>query len=141
MGRKRIEAVCESDEATRDFAAAWAPALAPNDVVALYGCLGAGKTTWVQGLVRGLNGQPLQVQSPTFVYLHPYEADLPVYHFDLYRLQSFEEFNLMGFDEYFEMGGVAVVEWPERLGPLLPCRAYWIRLSILSEHARRLVIQ
>ncbi|MBF8263772.1 MAG: yjeE [Parachlamydiales bacterium] len=141
MGRDRIEAICESAEATQDFAAGWASTLSPHCVIALSGGLGAGKTTFMKGLLRGLNGQPLEVQSPTFVYLHPYLADLPVYHFDLYRLRSSEEFRLMGFDEYFEMGGITAIEWPERIGSLLPDRAIWIHFSMLSEHSRQLVIQ
>jgi tRNA threonylcarbamoyladenosine biosynthesis protein TsaE len=141
MGRKRIETLCASAEATCEFAAKWASMLAPNDVIALSGDLGAGKTTFIQGLVSGLHGQPFQVQSPTFVYLHPYDADLSVYHFDLYRLQSSQEFCLMGFDEYFEMGGITAIEWPERIESLLPKRAIRIYLTAPSEHVRHLVIQ
>lgn len=111
-----------------------------GEILALSGDLGAGKTTFVQGLVRGLGGMESQVQSPTFVYLNEYIARLPVYHFDLYRLRTAQDFFSMGFDEYFEKKGLVVIEWPERIGPLLPAPIR-VHLRIKAPNQRELVIE
>ena len=85
----------------------------------LSGELGAGKTTFVRGFLRGL-GWRGKVGSPTFTLIEPYEAGpIPVYHFDLYRLRSPGELEAIGFRDYFDGRGVCIVEWPERAGALL----------------------
>lgn len=104
--------------------------LSPFTVVCLFGELGAGKTTFVKGLVESatqLNGSI--VQSPTFTYLNIYEGVQTVYHFDLYRLQSADDFLKMGFDEYFEAGGICCIEWSERLGNYLPSNSLSVHLT------------
>jgi tRNA threonylcarbamoyladenosine biosynthesis protein TsaE len=103
--------------------------LEPNAVLALSGDLGAGKTTFVKGIVEGLLGNPLQVQSPTFVYLHLYQGKFPIHHFDLYRLQNFEQFLALGFEEYFSMHGICVIEWSEKILSLLPAHTLFIHLA------------
>ena len=95
----------------------------------------------MQGLVQGLGGSQDMVQSPTFVYLHHYPTNPPVFHFDLYRLRSIDDFFAMGFEEYFEKEGITAIEWPERIASILPPAAIKIRLSLVSETARRLVIE
>ena len=140
MGRERIDLLLDGEEATRESAARLAPTLCRNTIIALYGDLGAGKTTWMQGLIRGLGGSEEMVQSPTFVYLHLYKTPIPVFHFDLYRLRTSEEFCSMGFHEYFEQDGITAIEWPERIASILPLEAITIRLSHVSENVRRMVI-
>lgn len=83
-------------------------------ILALTGPLGAGKTTFVKGLVPPASER--DVQSPTFTLLNPYPT---LFHFDLYRLKSTADFLALGFDEYFEQG-FCVIEWPERIASLLP---------------------
>lgn len=128
-------------EATKNFAARFARELSPNTILALHGDLGAGKTTFMQGLVRGLGGQEDLVQSPTFTYLHRYSAEILVFHFDLYRLKQPNDFLAMGFEEMFEQGGITAIEWPERIGSLLPQKHISITLTHISEHTRQLEIQ
>lgn len=95
--------------------------LEESSFLALFGDLGTGKTTFVKGLVEGLGGQANEVQSPTFVYLNIYEGKkLPIYHFDLYRLQTPADFLEKGLEEYFFKKGICVIEWPERILPILP---------------------
>lgn len=102
-------------------------------VVCLFGELAAGKTTFIKGLVFGAaQVDPSHVQSPTFTYLHIYEGQKIVYHFDLYRLRDIDEFLSMGFDEYFEAGGICCIEWSERIASYLPSN----RLSILLTHEK-----
>jgi len=143
MGRNRIEIILEGCEATRSFAAAFSQDLlrhSHSSLIALSGDLGAGKTTFMQGLVAGLGGCEAMVQSPTFVYLHHYPTATPVFHFDLYRLRSADDFLAMGFEEYFDKPGITAIEWPERIASILPSTAIRIHLSVISETARCLVI-
>lgn len=140
MGRKRVETLLGGAEATQEFATRFARDLPPNAVIALSGELGAGKTTFVKGLVYGLGGSIDWVQSPTFVYLHQYPTKLRTAHFDLYRMRSAADFLAMGFEEYFENGGITAIEWPERIASILPASCIKIELCIVSETQRLLVI-
>ena len=122
MGRERI--ILTGPEETIYFGAQFAPKLMTNSILALQGDLGAGKTTFVQGLLNGFKIQDV-AQSPTFTYLQIYGNSL--YHFDLYRLPSERDFLLLGFDEFFFAGGITVIEWPERIQSLLPPQTVLIR--------------
>lgn len=105
--------------ATMALGARLAAAAAPGDVIALWGGLGAGKTTLARGFLRAL-GFAEEVPSPTFTLVQSYElANLTVWHFDLYRLARPQEAWELGLEEALE-SGVALIEWPERLGALLP---------------------
>lgn len=114
------EIILDGADQTCDFAARFALTLPKKCLLALFGDLGSGKTTFMQGLVRGLGGIEEEVHSPTFVYLHHYSANIPIFHFDLYRLKKSEDFFTLGFDEYFEKEGVTAIEWPERIEDQLP---------------------
>lgn len=87
-------------------------------MVVLEGTLGAGKTTFAQGIAQGL-GVVEDVTSPTFALVHEYQGNLPLFHMDLYRLASEEEFEQIGGWEYFRRGGVCLIEWADRLGDSL----------------------
>ena len=87
--------------------------LSPGTVVAFTGDLGAGKTAFVRGMARGL-GIPQRVTSPTFTIVNEYEGDIPLFHFDLYRLGSSDELFDIGWEDYLARGGVCAVEWSER---------------------------
>lgn len=133
-----VQCLLENAEETRAFAESLAPALPPNTLIALYGDLGAGKTTFVQGLVRGLGSKDDLAQSPTFTYMHTYPCLPTLTHFDLYRLVSPDDFLSMGFHESFETGGIVAIEWPERISNLLPPSHLEIRLTHVSETTRKL---
>src|SRR5256885_8265393 len=101
---------------TESVAADLARGFRGGEVVALHGELGAGKTQFVRGLVRGLGGDPHAVSSPTFVLLNVYDAGrLAVYHLDAYRVAGADDFEGIGFAELLEQGGVVAIEWPERV--------------------------
>lgn len=91
-------------------------------VLSLSGDLGAGKTTFTQGLALGL-GIEDPIQSPTFVYCNQYEGRLPLFHLDLYRMKGEKDFLGLGFEEYLDGQCVCVIEWPERIRSLLPPHA------------------
>lgn len=116
-------------DATARLAVALAALLRPGDVVALRGDLGTGKTTFARALIRALTGTDEDVPSPTFTLVQIY--DLPfgmLWHFDLYRLAGPEEVIELGWDEA-RAEGIALVEWPDRLGPLLPAERLDIVLT------------
>lgn len=86
--------------------------VAPGSVVALFGGLGAGKTAFVRGLARGM-GLDARVVSPTYTIVNEYGGDVPLFHFDLYRLSSGDELFDIGWEDYLRRGGVCAVEWSE----------------------------
>ena len=98
-----------------------APVLLPGDVITLSGDLGAGKTTFVQGVASAL-GVTAPVTSPTFVIIHHYEGRFPVVHMDVYRLEYIQEVLDLGFEELLQPDAVMLVEWGEAVSPLLPRR-------------------
>lgn len=109
----------DNEAHTLAFGNAIAPLLKPGDVIALHGGLGVGKTTFTRGLVRALMPDIQEVPSPTYTLVQAYEApDFPIWHFDLYRLESPDEMDEMGWDETPQ--GVAIIEWPEKAGKRLP---------------------
>jgi tRNA threonylcarbamoyladenosine biosynthesis protein TsaE len=110
-------------------------------VICLFGELAAGKTTFIKGLVHGATQlDPSIVQSPTFTYLHIYEGQKTVYHFDLYRLRDIDEFLSMGFDEYFEAEGICCIEWSERIAAYLPPNSLLIFLEHVREDQRLITL-
>jgi tRNA threonylcarbamoyladenosine biosynthesis protein TsaE len=128
-----------SVEETIGFARRWSERLRPNDVVALVGDLGAGKTQFVKGLLLGIESGDAAT-SPTFTLLHEYRGGrLPIFHFDLYRLREPAEIEEIGFADYLEDGGVTVIEWADRFPHLLPGRTRWLRFEIVDESRRRIM--
>ena len=127
------------ENGTWEVARRFAATLKPGDVVCLEGDLGAGKTTFTQGLCAAL-GAKRAVTSPTFCIVseHPAEAFLVV-HMDLYRLHGEEDVLQIGWEDYLARGAVLVVEWPDRAGALIPEDAKHVRFSYgESEGARKI---
>jgi tRNA threonylcarbamoyladenosine biosynthesis protein TsaE len=92
--------------------------LVPGDIVLLFGDLGAGKTTFTQGICQGLGlSDGEYIRSPTFTLINEYQGKLPIYHIDLYRIESLEEMETLGLEEVLFGQGVAIVEWSEKLFP------------------------
>ena len=116
-----------------------AECLRPGDVVALYGDLGAGKTAFVRGLARGL-GIRESVSSPTFTIVNEYPGKIPLFHFDMYRLNSEEELFDIGWEDYLDRGGVCALEWSERVEGAIGPEAVRVTLRRLDETGREIVI-
>ena len=129
-----------ADEATtRIVGRHLAALLRAGDVVALYGDLGAGKTTLSRGLINAIMGEETEVPSPTYTLVQTYEAPaFPIFHFDLYRLESPDELVELGWDET-EIG-LALIEWPERAGTQLPAWRLDARLTPY-EDGRKLTLE
>lgn len=115
--------------------------LAPGDVIALVGELGAGKTTLVKGIVQGLGITDKRiVKSPTFALVQKYEGRIPIYHFDAYRLEDAQEMLDIGSDEMIYGNGVAIVEWADKVSGCLPKEYLKITLTAVSENERNIEI-
>jgi tRNA threonylcarbamoyladenosine biosynthesis protein TsaE len=117
---KKLTLTSRSSEETQRLGGLLAPLLVPGDVLVMSGDLGAGKTTFVQGLAKGL-GIVERVTSPTFVLMKEYQGGrFPLMHLDVYRLGKVQEVIDLGIDEYFDPSYVVVVEWGDKVEPLLP---------------------
>jgi tRNA threonylcarbamoyladenosine biosynthesis protein TsaE len=132
VGLKRIS---KSPEETVSIGKEIAQLLPRDQVVCFTGDLGAGKTTLIKGIATKITGLPLrEINSPTFNYLHIYEGIETLYHFDCYRLNGPQDFLTRGLDEYF--GSLCLVEWPERITPILPKDRVMIKIEYHGEKER-----
>jgi tRNA threonylcarbamoyladenosine biosynthesis protein TsaE len=112
-----------------------------GSVLALKGDLGSGKTLFVKGVVAGL-GSSADVTSPTFTIVHEYRGGrLPVYHFDLFRVENPQALARLGLDDYFFGDGISVIEWADRFPEFVPEQARWIFFEIKSETQRAITFQ
>ena len=143
-----IEVTTHSQAETLRIAEAMATLLRGGDVIALNGPLGAGKTSFVRGLARGLRLDETKVSSPTFVISHVYgpahdddRDSLTLVHVDAYRLRDLADLDTIGWDELLtQPKAVIAVEWAERIEPALPARRIDVHLEHVGEEARRITI-
>lgn len=130
--------ISPSAAATIAYGHTLAATLRRGDVLALSGDLGAGKTHFVKGLAAGL-GALVSVTSPTFTLIHEYLGGrLPLYHFDLYRLDDADEALKIGLDEYLDGDGACVIEWAEKFPALLPPHTRWLRFTHRADGTREI---
>jgi tRNA threonylcarbamoyladenosine biosynthesis protein TsaE len=135
-----LRRLCDSVEATEALAAEIGARLRPGDVLALDGELGSGKTAFVRGLARGLEvDEP--VHSPTYVLMNAYSGRLELYHFDAWMEGREEAFLADGGSAWLRAGGVAAIEWAERVAPWLPLPRLSVRLSHAGPEARWIELQ
>ena len=124
---------------TDAFGRRLAQQLFPGAVVALIGQLGAGKTHLVRAIAVGLAiPNPSVVNSPTFVLIQEYEARLPIYHFDAYRLAKEADFVELGAHEYYDRDGVCLIEWADKVPGALPAERLEVRITITGQESRRI---
>jgi len=124
------------ERALEAYARALAAGLAPGDVLALCGPLGAGKTTFVRALVLALHGSDAAVSSPTFVFRQRYDGTPPIEHLDLYRIEDPAELRELGLEDAFAPDRITLVEWPERAPGLLPPHARTLTIRGAGEGPR-----
>ena len=126
---------------TISFAAGFAKALKPGAVVALVGNLGSGKTTFTKGIAKGLGVKGYRyVNSPSFVLIKEYSGRIPLYHFDLYRLDKIKDIEDLDSDGYFFGKGISVIEWADKCRPLLPKTCIRVEFKIKGENEREIQI-
>ena len=123
-----MEYLSHSPEETEQLGEQLGRTLRPGSVVAYRGGLGMGKTAFTRGLARGL-GCTCRVTSPTFTIVNEYSGALPLFHFDMYRLDSSDELFDIGWEDYLSRGGVCAVEWSERVEGALPDDALWVSIA------------
>ncbi|MFA6335392.1 MAG: tRNA (adenosine(37)-N6)-threonylcarbamoyltransferase complex ATPase subunit type 1 TsaE [Bacteroidales bacterium] len=106
-------------------------------VVALYGAMGAGKTTFTKAICKVL-GVPDSVNSPTFTIINEYRTkeNKPVFHFDFYRINKIEEAFDIGFEEFVDSGYLCLIEWPEKIEQILPDNCLKVQISVLDDESR-----
>jgi len=132
---------CASVEATRELACALGRRVSAGLVIALTGDLGSGKTTFVQGLARGLDvPSDCYVTSPSFTLINEYPGRIPLYHADLYRLGEGSDLEGIGLLEHLEGEGVVAIEWAGYLGNCLPARHLTVHLEIAGRGERRVIL-
>ncbi len=128
----------ESRAATEAFACAYAKTLKAGDVVLLDGDMGAGKTVFAKGVAKGL-GVCEEVTSPTYAYMNDYDGRL--FHYDCYRIESIEQAERLGLADYFDMGGICLIEWSQNIAALLPKGCKRVRIEKIDENTRRIVTE
>ncbi len=138
--KKRV--ISRSIDETTSLAKVIAGKLVPGSILALYGDLGAGKTTFTKGVISTLTGIPVDdITSPTFTYMNLYSTKNQeiVCHFDLYRLKSADDFLLAGFEEYLGKPYITLIEWPVRIESLLSLPHEKITISSIDEETREFI--
>ncbi|MCL5103970.1 MAG: tRNA (adenosine(37)-N6)-threonylcarbamoyltransferase complex ATPase subunit type 1 TsaE [Armatimonadetes bacterium] len=130
----------DNSDQTMEFGEALGRKLRAGDVVALFGDLGAGKTTLTKGIAKGMNVEE-EVHSPTFTLIHEHLGPTPLYHVDLYRLETEAEVESIGIEEYIHGDGVTVIEWADRMKSMLPQERLDIELRRKAGDERALVIE
>ena len=138
-----MEYISKNSADTKKIAAEFVKTLHEGDVICMYGDLGAGKTAFAQGLAQGLNiGEP--ITSPTFTIVNEYYGDLPLYHFDVYRIADPDEMYEVGYEEYVYGDGVSVIEWAELIEDILPENRYNVTIKkdmAKGEDYRKIIIE
>ena len=129
----------KSYEETEEIAFRLAKTLKGTEIIAMFGGLGAGKTAFTRGLARGL-GVDDGVSSPTFALVHEYEGKFPIYHFDMYRINTFDDLYTTGFFDYMD-NGVMVIEWSENIENALPEGCIRVYIKVISENEREIEIE
>ena len=135
----KIQSLEHIHEAAREFIAA----MGDNTVFALYGKMGAGKTTFIKALCQELGVEDV-VTSPTFAVINEYRSDIAgelIYHFDFYRIKKLEEVYDMGYEDYFYSGALWFIEWPELVEELLPGNTIKVTIEELEDGSRKLTME
>ena len=135
----KIQSLDHIHEAAREFIAA----MGDNTVFALYGKIGAGKTTFFKALCQELGVEDV-VTSPTFAVINEYRSDIAgelIYHFDFYRIKKLEEVYDMGYEDYFYSGALCFIEWPELVEELLPGNTVKVTIEELEDGSRKLTME
>lgn len=135
------ELISKSKEETLNIAKDFAKKLSSGDIVLLNGDLGAGKTVFVKGVVEYFsNGKEIAI-SPTFTIVNIYDVNPQIYHFDLYRIESVDELDAIGAEEYFFGEGISFVEWPDRANGYFPKSSKFVEIKKISDNERLIRIE
>ncbi len=135
------EYLSHSVQETQQIARELAGQLHSGDVIAYTGGLGMGKTAFTQGLAQGL-GIDMPVSSPTFALVNEYRSkNITLYHFDMYRVESFENLYSTGFFDYLDQGGILAIEWSENIADVLPEETITVAFTRIDDNTRKIQIE
>ncbi len=127
--------ILDTEKAGADFALT----LKKGDFVAMFGDLGAGKTAFVRGAMKALSPEA-RVQSPTYTIVNEYPSKIPVYHFDMYRIDDEDSLYSIGYYDYLEGGGICFAEWCEKIVPYLPEEFYTVVIRKCADDTEKRII-
>ena len=128
--------ITHSPQETEELAGKLAALLSPGDIIAYEGGMGMGKTAFTRGLCRGL-GIAADVSSPTFSLVNEYRGEnATLYHFDMFRVESFSDLYSTGFFDYLDYGGILAIEWSENIEAALPEETILVRIDAVDETTR-----
>ena len=130
-----VKSVADLEQAARRFV----EEMGDETVYAFYGEMGAGKTTFIRALVAALGVEDDVANSPSFSIINEYRSDTTaelIYHFDLYRLDSMDEAMDIGVEDYFDSGALCLLEWPERIEPMLPDDTVRVTITVNPDESR-----
>lgn len=133
-----VKFISSSAIETENIGRKLAKRLKGNEVIALFGDLGAGKTSFTRGLSAGLDFED-GVSSPTFALVHEYDGKFPIFHFDMYRVTTYDDLYSTGFFDYIG-NGILVIEWSENIKGAIPDDAIRVMIKPLSENEREIII-
>ena len=129
--------ISNSREETEEFAERYAKTLRAGDVILLDGDMGAGKTVFSKGVAKGLGIQE-EVTSPTYAYMNDYDGVL--FHYDCYRIESVEQAEHLGLADYFDMGGICLIEWAQNIADVLPKNVKRVKIEKIDETTRKIIL-
>lgn len=134
-----IKIISNSTEQTELIGQKFGEILNKNDVVAFCGGMGHGKTAFIRGCCRGMNYLG-NVSSPTYSIVHEYVGDKKIYHFDMYRISSYDDLFSTGFFDYIDTDAVLLIEWSENILEDLPDETIYIEFKIISDNQREIIL-
>lgn len=135
-----IPSIDQIDDAAQEFLAL----MGDETVFTFDGEMGAGKTTFINALCRALGVEDDPTGSPTFSIINEYRSDTTaelIYHFDLYRIESLEQAFDIGVEDYLDSGAICLIEWPDRIEDILPDDTVKVKIDVLADGSRRLLVE
>lgn len=141
--KRMLEINIQSLEQIREAAHQFIEAMGDNTVFALYGKMGAGKTTFIKAVCEELGVSDV-ITSPTFAIVNEYRSDTAgelIYHFDFYRIKKLEEVYDMGYEDYFYSGALCFIEWPELVEELLPGNTVKVTIEEVEDGTRKVTLE
>ncbi len=133
------EIICKTEEDMVNLGSRFGKQAKPGMVISLRGSLGAGKTVFARGVARSL-GIEEAIVSPTFTLVQEYDGRLPMYHMDLYRITSSEDFEMIGGEDMLYSDGICLIEWSEIINEMLPRDTIFINIKVNSDQSRTVTI-
>ena len=132
--------VCRTAKDMEDLGRGIGCACMPSDVISLRGSLGAGKTVFAKGVARSL-GIREAIVSPTFTLVQEYEGRLPMYHMDLYRITSEDDFQMIGGEDMLYSDGLCLIEWSEIIDDILPSGTLFVQITVNDDQSRTVTLE